>query len=75
MNWGGLATQGTEEEGILGRWSRQGVVMGELAEECLQWSLEVEGEGRVEVGREGCWELRRKRGAGVEEVEGEVRCF
>lgn len=49
--------------------------MGELAEECLQWSLEVEGEGRVEVGREGCWELRRKRGAGVEEVEGEVRCF
>lgn len=60
MNWSGLAIRGMEEEGILGRWSKQRVgseldpeewlVAGELAEECLRWKLAVEGEGRVEVG-------------------------
>lgn len=49
-----------EEGGTLGRWSTQGVgseldpeewsVMGEPEEECLDWNLEVEGEGREEVG-------------------------
>lgn len=49
-----------EEEGILGRWSKQGLgselelvewlVTGEVAEECLHWNLVVEGEGRAAVG-------------------------
>lgn len=60
MNWRGLAFQGMEEEGILGRWSMEGVgselspvewlVKEELAEECQHWNLAVEEEGTVEVG-------------------------
>lgn len=60
MNWEGLAFQGMEEEGILERWSTEGVVSElspvallvneELVEEWKHWNLAVEEEGTEEEG-------------------------
>lgn len=74
--------RGTEEGETLGRWNKQGVgsenypaywvVMGGLGE-VKKLNLVAKGEGRVEVGSEGCWELKRR--TAVEEVEEEHRSF